>query len=285
MSDELAGQSLPSGFESVSKGIYVPRIDEWDVCRDFLDSLAERFEDALLEWEHNDENQQLFFNAFTLFNLRWRLDATAQLSDLTGQEMRDFAQDYPECSFALVWLSVNISVELSREVENRLRYTVEEVQSFFINEIKALSASMESNVPVSILPYNSFNLAKIAKEKEDIGECELGIRLTSLRIGVWRLCVYLRQLSAVLKAQLQGRPNKKADIRGQPDDVIDARDKWLYERASAGIVYKKILNDLKKKVSELKWPEISSENGIRNRANAYAKRNNLPALLLRREPK
>jgi hypothetical protein len=54
----------------------------------------------------------------------------------------------------------------------------------------------------------------------------------------------------------------------------DARDKWIYSQMQKGILYQKILANLKVPP----WRRISSIQGLRNAAIRYAKRNGLPPI-------
>jgi hypothetical protein len=72
---------------------------------------------------------------------------------------------------------------------------------------------------------------------------------------------------------LQAERNKGRSTIHKKEKSTEARDKWIYERVLAGVRLAKIKSDLKKRKS---WEPIESEQGIRQAAIRYAKRNNRP---------
>ena len=79
-------------------------------------------------------------------------------------------------------------------------------------------------------------------------------------------------------------PQATADSDGVGEQVIDflgwdqrtfERNRWIYQQCQAGIAYTTIVSRLRRQSTE--WHPISSVQGIKRAAHAYAKRAHLPA--------
>ncbi len=70
-------------------------------------------------------------------------------------------------------------------------------------------------------------------------------------------------------------------VRAKVSRTPEARDAWIYKQCCDGIPYKTIIDRLKKKPRS--WPRISSKQGIRRAAKAYAETHGLPLPPLRQE--
>lgn len=95
------------------------------------------------------------------------------------------------------------------------------------------------------------------------------------------LSIY-RAASAILEWEISlGNTTKTvaADAveRRRQDPLTDARDKWVYEQVVSLEPYKNILRTLESMCAPNQWSPITTENGLLNRAQAYAKRYQLPA--------
>lgn len=60
------------------------------------------------------------------------------------------------------------------------------------------------------------------------------------------------------------------------DKAMEARDRWIYNQAMKGTLWKTIMFDLNKLAAEKRWDRIGTPNGIRSRAFVFAARHKKP---------
>jgi hypothetical protein len=74
---------------------------------------------------------------------------------------------------------------------------------------------------------------------------------------------------------LAEEPEKHKPVR-KNENPNDARDRWIYKQAMKKVPWKAIRTELQTKCDTSDWFPIGTDNGIRGRAFAYARRNKLP---------
>jgi hypothetical protein len=92
----------------------------------------------------------------------------------------------------------------------------------------------------------------------------------------------IERARAWLREALHGEAAQgELDGQSTKDAVTEARDKFMYEEAFKGTVYKAIASRVSQKQE---WGSIG-ESGVRNRVKAYAKRHGLSQPTVRKQPR
>ncbi len=277
----------------ISFAVRTPDPEVWDICRDCIDPLASHFEKMRNEWILGERESVELFNTAHVVEIWWSY--AGEIFDEIAEE--DYgSRPFPDINFACVWLSVNVSAGFSEEFRTRLRGALDSLSQASLDMERTWELEKEFN-PARPATAMMNQLDKLNDEEYDGsndpkrgGEIWLGLlpsretreRIKALEQQVDRelaeICKFLRQTQVVLKARDEQREVQKAEVRKARrfDELTDSRDKFIYDRAMEMIPWDKIRADLDRMCVETHWYPISTAQGVRNRAFAYATRHKLP---------
>jgi hypothetical protein len=275
-----------------------PDPNDWEICRDCLQPLGEHFERLRDRWIAERDYRNLH-DAVSTAEIWWFY---------AGESIEDAARSpspgwkWPDINFALVWLAVHVSAGFSDQFKTHLIEAFASLKRGVEENDRIWEEEREDNPAVP--DTKSINMLAALPEI-DLGEPDLqrpgivwsgclpslgtreALRSLDLRIDreIVDLCKYLRQVEVILRARAEGRWIRKAEVKRARavDELTEARDKYIYERAIANAAWDTIRIEVDKISESADWFPISTPQGIRSRAFAYAQRHQLPLPAPRQE--
>lgn len=191
---------------SFPKKFLTPDAGNWSICDDCLDPLAAFLEKAKGEWVEHGLDENDLKEAMTTISIWWKYMS----EPINSTEADGWHTKCPDISFAIVWLSVNLSQDLADRFRYEIRRVMKRVTGA-VDKMGRIHAEWKQFAPEPKYDEHT-GIQMLGFTKSEMLDIPLLDRYKrQIDRSMARACRYLRQLSVAMRAKgLPDGPAKSA---------------------------------------------------------------------------